>query len=295
MMMMLPNRSPSKKPAGEMVRDCTGQWVMVPHALVGVELHVAWADTRSERRALDAAMQDAIEGVARGHRADVWRAMQDGWQSGEYDRVLSDAVPRYEAAIQDYTTRLQASTARWTMDEARRQARSRQTSDAPGSGPASEASAVSQIQQQSSRLDARIESSGRIAAREIAQRVQAEVAGASRDGRRPARWASAISAASLAKPVVATGQIIESQGRLAAAANLVESGATQQLGLRLSQVVRTSVNDARRCSVCEGRSGTSYDLPRQQRQFEAMPLPDPDCLGGTRFCRCGWLLRWVRT
>ena len=278
-----------------MVQDCTGKWVTVPHPLVGVELFVAWADTRNERRAIDTAMQDAIEGVARGHRADVWRAMNDGWQSGEYDRVLSDAVPRYEAVIQEYTGRLQAATQRWAMDEARRQARSRETSDAPASGPVSEASVVSQIQQQAGKLDARIESSSRIAAREIAQRVQAEVAGASRDGKRPARWASAITAASLAKPVLATGQIIESEGRLTAAANLVQSGATQQLGLRLSQVVRTSVNDPRRCSVCEDRSGTTYDLPRQQREFDAMPLPDPDCLGGTRFCRCGWLLRWVRT
>ena len=278
-----------------MVQDCTGKWVAVPHPLAGVELFVAWADTRNERRAIDTAMQDAIEGVARGHRADVWRAMNDGWQSGEYDRVLSDAVPRYEAVIQEYTGRLQAATQRWAMDEARRQARSRETSDAPASGPVSEASVVSQIQQQAGKLDARIESSSRIAAREIAQRVQAEVAGAARDGKRPARWASAISAASLAKPVLATGQIIESEGRLTAAANLVQSGATQQLGLRLSQVVRTSVNDPRRCSVCEDRSGTTYDLPRQQREFDAMPLPDPDCLGGTRFCRCGWLLRWVRT
>ena len=278
-----------------MVRDCTGQWVTVSHSLVGVELFVAWADTRTERRAIDTAMQDAIEGVARGHRADVWRAMIDGWQSGEYDRVLSDSVPRYEAVIQEYTGRLQAATQRWAMDEARRQARSRETNDAPGSGPVSEASVVSQIQQQAGKLDARIESSSRIAAREIAQRVQAEVAGAARDGKRPARWVSAITAASLAKPVLATGQIIESEGRLTAAANLVQSGATQQLGLRLSQVVRTSVNDPRRCSVCEDRSGTTYDLPRQQREFDAMPLPDPDCLGGTRFCRCGWLLRWMRT
>jgi hypothetical protein len=278
-----------------MVRDCTGQWVTVPHPLAGVELFVAWADTRNERRAIDTVMQDAIESVARGHRADVWKAMNDGWQSGEYDRVLADAIPRYEAVIQEYTGRLQAATQRWAMDEARRQARSRETSDAPASGPVSEASAVSQIQQQAGRLDARIESSSRIAAREIAQRVQAEVAGASRDGKRPARWASTITAASLAKPVLATGQIIESEGRVTAAANLVQSGAIQQLGLRLSQVVRTSVNDPRRCSVCEDRSGTTYDLPRQQREFDAMPLPDPDCLGGTRFCRCGWLLRWVRT
>lgn len=293
--MMLPNRALSKKPAGQMVRDCTGQWVSVPHPLVGVELFVSWADTRSERRAIDAAMQDALEGVARGHRADVWRAMQDGWQTGEYDRVLADAIPRYEAVIADYTARLQAATQRWAMDEARRQARSRESSDAPGAGPVSEASAVSQIQQQAGKLEQRIENSSRIAAREIAQRVQAEVAGAARDGARPAKWATAISAASLAKPVLSTGQIIESEGRLTAAASLVESGATQRLGLRLSQVVRTSVNDPRRCSVCEERSGTSYDLPRQQREFDSMPLPDPDCLGGTRYCRCGWLLRWVRT
>ena len=291
---MLPNRRPSKA-APLMVRDCTGKWVTVSHPLVGVELFVAWADTRSERQAIDAAMTQAIERVAMGHRADVFKAMRDGWQTGEYDRVLSEAIPRYEAVIKEYTGRLEGATERWAMDEARRQARSRETSEAPGSGPVSEASAVSQIQQQAGRLAGRIENSSRIAAREIAQRVQGEVASAVRDGERPSGWKSAIAAGSLVKPVLATGQIIESEGRLTAAANLVQSGATQQLGLRLSQVVRTSVNDPRRCSVCEDLSGTTFDLPRQQRQFDDMPLPDPDCLGGTRYCRCGWLLRWVRT
>jgi hypothetical protein len=262
---------------------------------VGVELFVAWADTRNERQAIDAAMTQAIERVAMGHRADVFRAMRDGWQTGEYDRVLSEAIPRYEAVIKEYTGRLEGATERWAMAEAQRQARSRETSDTPGSGPVSEASAVSQIQQQAGRLAGRIENSSRIAAREIAQRVQGEVASAVRDGERPSGWKSAIAAGSLVKPILATGQIIESEGRLTAAANLVQSGATQRLGLRLSQVVRTSVNDPRRCSVCEDLSGTTYDLPRQQRQFDDMPLPDPDCLGGTRYCRCGWLLRWVRT
>ena len=292
--MMLPNRRPSKAAAPIMVKDCTGKWVSVSHPLVGVEVYVAWADTRSERQAIDAAMTQAIEGVARGHRADVWQAMRDGWQTGEYDRVLSEAIPRYEAVIREYTARLEGATERWAMAEAQRQARSRETPQG-GSGPVSEASVVSQIQGQSNRLASRIENSSRIAAREIAQRVQGEVASAVRDGERPSGWKSAIAAGSLVKPILATGQIIESEGRLTAAANLVQSGATQRLGLRLSQVVRTSVNDPRRCSVCEDLSGTTFDLPRQQRQFDEMPLPDPDCLGGTRYCRCGWLLRWVKS
>ena len=114
---MLPNRKPSKA-APQMVRDCMGKWVAVSHPLVGVELFVAWADTRSERQAIDAAMTQAIERVAMGHRADAFRAMRDGWQTGEYDRVLSEAIPRYEAVIKEYTGRLEGATERWAMDEA---------------------------------------------------------------------------------------------------------------------------------------------------------------------------------
>jgi hypothetical protein len=292
-MAMMPNRAAAAKSAPVMVRDCTGAWVTVSHPLSGVELHVAWADTRRDRAVIDADMQDAIEAVARTHRADVWRAMADGWQTGEYDRVLSEAVPRYERAIDEYTGRLQAAADRWAMDEARRQAQSRETRQG-GSGPVSEGSAIAQIQAQAAKLETRIVNSSRIAAREVAMRVQGEVAAAARDGKKPSRWASAIVASSLVKPILSTGQIIESEGRISAAANLAQSGAAQAMGLRLAEVVRTSVNDMRRCRVCEKASGTAFELPRQQAEFDAMPLPDPNCLGGTRWCRCGWLLRWTR-
>lgn len=278
---------------GVWVTDCTGKRVQVPRPLQGVEVYVAWADTRTERAAIDAAMTRAIEAVAKSHRVDTWQAMRDGWQPGEYDRVLADAVPRYRRVLSEYTTALQRASERWALDEARRQAASSETETAPAS-PARTMAVVDQVDRQSARLAQRIDKSAHEAAIAIATRVQAEVLAASRNGKSAGTWVSGISAASLAQPAKAVGQIIESEGRMSAAASLVRSGATQRLGLRLAQVVRTSVNDPRRCSVCEKASGTTFDLPAQQAQFDAMPLPDPNCLGGTRYCRCGWLLRWVR-
>lgn len=274
------------------VRDCTGKVVQVPRALQGVELYVAWADTRADRARIDGEMRAAIDRVAAQHRADVWRAMRDGWSPGEYDRVLADAVPRYEAVIQQYTVALQRATERWAMDEARRQARAPDTASAPASQIRTDA-VVAQVDRQSARLESRIRAASDLSARAIAMQVQARVAEQVKNGERQGSLNESVPAAAIAS-VLSVGQIIESEGRLSAAAALVKSGATQALGLRLAQVVRTSVNDKRRCSVCTRLDLTTFDLPAQQAQFDAMPLPDPNCLGGTRYCRCGWLLRWVR-
>lgn len=276
-----------------MVRDCTGQMVAMPRPMIGVERYVAWADTRNERRALDAQLTAGIEDVARSHRVDVWRALRDGWQPGEYDRILAEAIPRYQAVISRYTNALTMAAERWAMDEAVRQSRSSDTQSAPAS-PMRQDAVVRQIQRQSSKLESRITAASDLSARQIAARVQGEVAAAVRDGKTQGQWTTAIKAASLAAPAVAVGQIIESEGRMSAAANLIQSGAPQRLGLRLAQVVRTSVNDSRRCKHCKDLDGKSFDLPAQQAQFDAMPLPDPKCEGGTQYCRCGWLLRWVR-
>jgi hypothetical protein len=274
------------------VRDCTGKTVQVPRQLQGVELYVAWADTRADRARIDGELRASVDRVAAQHRAEVWRAMRDGWSPGEYDRVLADAVPRYEAVIRQYTASLQRATERWAMDEARRQARSSDTESAPSS-PIRTSAIVAQVDRQAGRLEARINSATDLSARAVAMQVQAKVAEQVKNGARQGSLTEALPASALAG-ILSVGQIVESEGRISAAASLVKSGTTAALGLRLAQVVRTSVNDRRRCSVCTKADGTTFDLPAQQAQFDAMPLPDPNCLGGTRFCRCGWLLRWVR-
>lgn len=273
--------------------DRTGQLVQVPRPLVGVEKHVAWADTRRIRQRLDNTLAQAIEDVARRHRADVWRSLQDGWQPGEYDGVLASWVPSYERAINTYTLSMNRAVEQWAADEARSQARSNDTPVQPGSRVAAMQVAQS-VAVTSERLQERVTQGVGMSARQIASRVQSEVSDAWANGARAATWKSAITAVSLAAPARAVGQIVESEGRMLGAASLQSSGRAAELGVTLTAVVRTSVNDTRRCPICKRADGTRFELPYQMREFEAMPLPDPNCLGGTRYCRCGWLMVWAR-
>lgn len=274
-------------------KDRTGQLVQVPRPLVGVEKHVAWADTRRIRQRLDNTLAQAIEDVARRHRADVWRSLQDGWQPGEYDGVLAQWVPSYERAIEGYTRSMGRAVEQWAADEARSQARSNDTPSQPGSRVAAMEVAQS-VTATADRLQDRVAQGVGMSARQIASRVQSEVSDAWRNGERASTWKSAIAAASLAAPARAVGQVVESEGRMLGAASLQSSGRAAELGVQLVAVVRTSVNDQRRCPICKDLDGTRFDLPRQMFAFENMPLPDPNCLGGTRWCRCGWLMVWAR-
>lgn len=275
------------------VKDVTGKWFSAHRPLVGIEKFVAWADTRAQRNALDASMEQALSRVAASHRVDVWRALRDGWQSGEYERVLDQAVPAYAAVIRRYLGGMQDLVYQWTIDEAERQARDPDSTGA--AAPARSSSLANNANRLGIQLDNRIEDYVEVASRSIATRVQQDVSNAYRDGAPESTWSSKITAASLAKPALSAGQLVESEGRVAAAAQLVQSGEAESMGLRPAQVVRTDVNDNRRCDHCKKLAGTSYNLPEQQREFEAMPLPDPGCYGGILYCRCGWLIRWVRT
>lgn len=280
-------------PAPLLVRDCTGRMVQVPRPLIGAELYVAWSDTRAQRARIDDAVASALDTVASRHRRAAWTALQNGWQAGEYDRVLADYVPEYERALGAYVQQMTAATERWAVDEARRVASDR-SAPTTMARPAQTQAIAAQAQAQADRTAARTERGIGTTARAIAMRVQGEVAEAFANGARPGSWQSAITATSLAMPARAIGQVVESEGRIAAAASLAGSGRAAQMGLQLVGVVRTSVNDTRRCSICTARDGERYDLPADQREFEANPLPDPECLGGTRYCRCGYLLQWAR-
>ena len=123
--------------------------------------------------------------------------------------------------------------------------------------------------------------------------MQGEVERAWRAGASPRTFTSTLSARALALPAVAPANLIESEGRVLAAADMAVGGEAEDLGIRPAQVVRTSVMDPNRCEVCAARSQTTYDLPQQMTEWEAMPLPDPDCEGTAERCRCGWLVRWV--
>ena len=248
-----------------------------PVALVGVETQVEWASIDRSRAALDAAFDAEIERLADTHRADTWAALRDGWQPGEREEVRQRARDRYFAAIERYANATRGVVTEHAAREMERQAR--------GNLPTVEG----EVQALPPLPDTeRVRAS--IAAEEMASRVQSEVEQAWAAGVPRQSFASRLTVAGLTRPGKAVGNAIESTGRLEAARNL----AARNPGLVIKAVVRSSVRDRNRCQVCKDRHGTQYELPRQMAEFEAMPLPDPDCLGTALRCRCGWLIEWGR-
>ena len=248
-----------------------------PVALVGVETQVEWASIDRSRAALDAAFDAEIARLADTHRADTWSALRDGWQPGEREEVRQRARDRYFAAIERYANATRGVVTEHAAREMERQAR--------GNLPTveGEAQALPPLPDTE-----RVRAS--IAAEEMASRVQSEVEQAWAAGVPRQSFASRLTVAGLTRPGKAVGNAIESTGRLEAARNL----AARNPGLVIKAVVRSSVRDRNRCQVCKDRHGTQYELPRQMAEFEAMPLPDPDCLGTALRCRCGWLIEWGR-
>jgi hypothetical protein len=248
-----------------------------PVALVGVETQVEWASIDRSRAALDAAFDAEIARLADTHRADTWAALRDGWQPGEREEVRQRARDRYFAAIERYANATRGVVTEHAAREMERQAR--------GNLPTveGEAQALPPLPDTE-----RVRAS--IAAEEMASRVQSEVEQAWAAGVPRQSFASRLTVAGLTRPGKAVGNAIESTGRLEAARNL----AARNPGLVIKAVVRSSVRDRNRCQVCKDRHGTQYELPRQMAEFEAMPLPDPDCLGTALRCRCGWLIEWGR-
>ena len=248
-----------------------------PVALVGVETQVEWASIDRSRAALDAAFDAEIERLANTHRADTWAALRDGWQPGEREEVRQRARDRYFAAIERYANATRGVVAEHAAREMERQAR--------GNLPTveGEAQALPPLPDTE-----RVRAS--IAAEEMASRVQSEVEQAWAAGVPRQSFSSRLTVAGLTRSGKAVGNAIESTGRLEAARNL----AARNPGLVIKAVVRSSVRDRNRCQVCKDRHGIQYELPRQMAEFEAMPLPDPDCLGTALRCRCGWLIEWGR-
>ena len=275
---------------GVEVIGADGRPFTAPAALEGVELFVTWADNDDERKALDRAVGDQLAAVAERHRRATWSALRDGWQPGEAQAVLEKFLPQYRAALETYGRDVAMMVSRWTAEEAIRQGEADGTPRRRGM----EAS-VALFNQVRDAADARMSRAAAglmMAAEETARRVQSDVERAWRAGI-PRRSFTPVFT-DLVSPARPSAQLIESEGRVAAAADMTVEGEAAELGLEPARVVRTSVMDRRRCGHCAELSQTTFNLPEELAQWEAMPLPDPQCLGGAERCRCGWLVEWRR-
>jgi len=263
---------------GVTVTGADGREFVTYRPLTEIEAGVTWADNFEAREALDEAMQRDVNAIAVEHRAAVWDALSDGWQPGERASVFDSYVARYEARIAQYRQDLIALVGEQAAGEAARAVARGLTTDA--SAGASEA-----VQRVAAESSARTAAGVQRAAETVASRVQGEVETAWTQGGDRGSFASRITPGGLVREVRGVGNAIESTGRLVA-------GTPE--GVDVVAVVRTSIPDRNRCTVCRERDGITFRLPEDSDEWRSWPLPDPSCKGAPD-CRCGWLMLYGRS
>jgi len=242
---------------------------------------VAWVTLADARRALDVDLGFALDRVAADHRNAVRRALKDGWQPGEQDAIWSAFVPQYAKVLTDAAATLRGSISAEVLNEAARSA---------GAGAltkmsAAEAAAVSSTMAASANAQlARAAGLTQMAAETIANRVGGEISDAVLGGADPSKWKSRITPLGLADSARASRNQVEGAARVATYADTPEAK-----GVVPSLLVRSSIPDGKRCSICAERDGEEVNMAGNP-DAEIPELPDPECLGGANRCRCGWFV-----
>jgi hypothetical protein len=242
---------------------------------------VAWVTLADARRALDVELGFALDRVAADHRNAVKRALRDGWQPGEQDAIWSAFVPQYAKVLTDAAATLRGSISAEVLNEAARSA---------GAGAltkmsAAEAAAVSSTMAASANAQlARAAGLTQMAAETIANRVGGEISDAVLGGADPSKWKSRITPLGLADSARASRNQVEGAARVATYADTPEAK-----GVVPSLLVRSSIPDGKRCSICAERDGEEVNMAGNP-DAEIPELPDPECLGGANRCRCGWFV-----
>jgi hypothetical protein len=242
---------------------------------------VAWVTLADARRALDVDLAFALDRVAADHRNAVRRALRDGWQPGEQDAIWSAFVPQYAKVLTDAAATLRGSISAEVLNEAARSA---------GAGAltkmsAAEAAAVSSTMAASANAQlARAAGLTQMAAETIANRVGGEISDAVLGGADPSKWKSRITPLGLADSARASRNQVEGAARVATYADTPEAK-----GVVPSLLVRSSIPDGKRCSICAERDGEEVNMAGNP-DAEIPELPDPECLGGANRCRCGWFV-----
>jgi hypothetical protein len=277
------------KRAPIIVTDVDGRQFEAPAALKGVEVFVSWAADADDRALADRILNEELQDLATRHTREVYRALRDGWQPGEADALLAKWIPRYRDVLVGYGNGLAMNVSRAAVREAVRQGQA-----TPARDPALAKTMFTQVAAEAGRRMDRASAGLSMAADEICRKVQADAARAALTRIPVSTALTALASVQLGRPASGAANIIESEGRVAAAADMVAEGVAEDLGLQPARVVRTSIRDLRRCEHCEQLSQTTFELPEQMAQWQRMPLPDPDCEGGAERCRCGWLVEWRR-
>ena len=266
---------------GVLVVGADGKEFVTYRELRPEEEVVAWVTLAEARRGLDIDLGRALDLVAFEHRAAVKRALVDGWQPGEQDAIWAAFVPRYAKVLTDAAGVLRANIEAEVLSEA---ARSAGAGALAAMSPERAAAVSSTIAATANAQFARAAALTQMAAETIANRVGTEVSDALLGGADPAKWKSRITPLGLADSARAARNQVEAAARIATYADTPEAK-----GVVPSLLIRSSIPDGNRCSICAERDGEEVNMAGDP-DVEIPELPDPECLGGPNRCRCGWFV-----
>jgi hypothetical protein len=275
---------------GVLVVGGDGKEFLAPRELRPEELVVGWVTLAESRQDLDAKLSMSIEAIASAHRGAVKEALKNGWQAGERDIIYYKFLDLYSKALSNNAAQLRTAVQGEVLDEARKS-----LPDAPANTmPAAEvADASAAMATMSNAQFAQAAALTQTAAETITNRVQTEVENALLAGADPATWVSRITPLGLLDSARDSRNMVEAAARTATYAQ-----APTAVGAVPTFVVRSSIPDGKRCSICAaadtGERVKVSDYVTPGVGLELPPLPDPNCLGGAGRCRCGWFAIYSR-
>jgi hypothetical protein len=279
-----------KEGEGVLVVGGDGKEFVTYRELRPEELVVGWVTMAESRYDLDMLLSILLEAIAVRHRNEVRDALKNGWQAGERDRIYKQYLQEYEVALANSATKLRQSVFDDVIDEA-----SKSLPDAPAStmSPAAVVGASDALAGAANAQSAQAAALTQTAAETIANRVQTEIENALLAGADPASWVSRITPLGLLDSARDSRNMVEAASRIGAYAQ-----APTAVGAVPTFVVRSSIPDGNRCSICAaadtGERVKVADFVTPGVGLELPPLPDPNCLGGAGRCRCGWFAIYSR-
>jgi hypothetical protein len=279
-----------KEGEGVLVVGGDGKEFVTYRELRPEELVVGWVTMAESRYDLDMLLSILLEAIAVRHRNDVRDALKNGWQAGERDRIYKQYLQEYEVALANSATKLRQSVFDDVIDEA-----TKSLPDAPAStmSPAAVVGASDALAGAANAQSAQAAALTQTAAETICNRVQTEIENALLAGADPASWVSRITPLGLLDSARDSRNMVEAASRIGAYAQ-----APTAVGAVPTFVVRSSIPDGNRCSICAaadtGERVKVADFVTPGVGLELPPLPDPNCLGGAGRCRCGWFAIYSR-
>lgn len=268
---------------GVLVLDANAAEFVTYRELRPEEQVVAWVALADARKNLDLQTQMKIDVVARLHRQAVQKALKNGWQTGERDKLWNYYASAYQKVLTEEAANLRTALSSEVSQEAKRAKRSAVVGEAVS---AQEAAGISKMMAgQADSQFARAAALTQQAGETIANRVQTDIENAILGGADMSTWTSRITMEGLASSAFESRNVLEGAVRTSTYAATPEAQ-----GMVPSKLIRSSVPDKERCDHCAAMDGQEV-VPAKYvsgGKLKLPPLPDPKCKGGVGRCRCGW-------